>query len=119
MAVSPHMIKSKNAFSIVRVNWTDPALHALDGVFEYISRDAPVYAQNFVQRLMAAVDHLEQHPLSGRIVPDLARDDIREIIYQHYRIIYWVSSDEQIDIISVVHGSRDLSQVSYAPWDGI
>ena len=101
----------------MRVNWTDPALFALDGVFEYISRDAPVYAQHFVQQLMAAVDRLEQHPLSGRRVPELTRDDVREVIYHQYRIIYWVISDEQVDIVGVVHGSRDLGQAGITPWD--
>lgn len=101
----------------MRVNWTDPALNALDGVFDYISRDAPVYAQQFAQQLMAAVDRLDLHPLSGRTVPEFQRHDIREVIYQQYRIIYWVLSDEQIDIISVVHGSRDLGQISNAPWE--
>jgi len=50
-------------------------------------------------------------------VPEFQRHDIREVIYQQYRIIYWVLSDEQIDIISVVHGSRDLGQISNAPWE--
>jgi addiction module RelE/StbE family toxin len=100
----------------VLVNWTEPALNALDGIDEYISRDAPVYAQHFIEQLMASVDRLEIFPLSGRTVPEAERDDIREIIFQHYRIIYWVISDEQIDIIGVVRVSRDLSDRGIQPW---
>jgi addiction module RelE/StbE family toxin len=100
----------------VRVNWTDPALDALNAIDEYISRDAPVYAQRFIEHLLAAVDRLEQFPLSGRPVPETRLDAIREIIFQNYRIIYWLVSDERIDIISVVHGSRDLGNPAIQPW---
>lgn len=99
------------------VNWTEPAFNALDGIYEYISRDAPVYAQHFVQQLMAAVDRLEQQPLSGRTVPEVEREDIREVICQGYRIFYWVVSDEQIDIVGVVNGRRDLGNTDNPPWE--
>lgn len=52
----------------------------------------------------------------GRLVPEAGvRDDIRELIYQGYRIIYLLSS-ELSEIITVVHGSRDLTR-SDKPWD--
>jgi toxin ParE1/3/4 len=72
----------------VIVNWTERALSSLDGIYEYINRDVPVYAQHFVQQIMSSVDRLEHHPLSGRRVAESERDDIREIIFQRYRIIY-------------------------------
>jgi toxin ParE1/3/4 len=65
----------------VRVNWTDPAIDALDSIDEYISRDAPIYAQRFIEQLMACVDRLEEFPLSGRLVPEAERDDVREVIF--------------------------------------
>lgn len=101
----------------MHVNWTESALESLDRIFEYISREAPVYAQHFIQQLMATVDRLEQQPLSGRAVPEIERDNIREVIFHRYRIIYWVISSDKIDIISVVHSSRDLSQISSPPWE--
>lgn len=99
------------------VNWTEPALDALDAIDEYISRDAPIYAQHFIEQLMTAVDRLVDFPLSGRVVPEAERDDIREVIVQHYRIIYWIPSEQRIDIIGVVHGSRDLSDAGNQPWE--
>lgn len=100
----------------MRVNWTDPAIDALDGIDEYISRDAPIYAQRFIEQLMECVDRLVEFPLSGRPVPEAKSDDIREVIFQSYRIIYWVLSVEQIDILGVLHGSRDLSSPVNQPW---
>ena len=53
----------------------------------------------------------------GRLVPEAEdRDDIRELIYQGYRIIYLLTS-ERAEIITVVHGSMDLSKQENKPWD--
>jgi toxin ParE1/3/4 len=45
-------------------------------------------------------------PLSGRIVGFLKNENVREIIEGNYRIVYHIN-DEQIDIVAVVHTSRD------------
>ena len=30
---------------------------------------------------------------------------------------YWVVTDERIDILSVIHGSRDLTRTDNFPWE--
>jgi len=70
-----------------------------------------------VRQIIGAVDRLENFPLSGRQVPEAERPEIREVIFQHYRIIYWLVSAERIDILSVLHGSRDLTHTNSQPWD--
>ena len=99
------------------VNWTLKAQSALDGIYNYIHQDAPFYAERFVQHIIESADRLEDFPLSGRVVPEAERDDIREIIFQSYRIIYWVINSERIDILTVLHGSRDLTNPEHQPWN--
>lgn len=99
------------------VNWTLKAQTALDSIYDYIHQDAPFYAERFVQQLIESADRLDQFPLIGRVVPEANRDDIREVIFQSYRIIYWVVSEERIDIITVLHGSRDLTNPENQLWD--
>jgi toxin ParE1/3/4 len=60
-----------------------------------------------VERLVQAVDILEDHPEAGRVVPELGRKDIREVIRGSYRIVYLVSG-EVIHILTVFHASRLL-----------
>ena len=43
----------------------------------------------------------------GRKVPEYNDPKLREIIYKNYRIIYLVKNI-QLEIISVIHGSRKL-----------
>jgi len=43
--------------------------------------------------------------------------DVREPIYQGYRIIY-LTRPERVFIVTIVHGSRDLAAKEVKPWDG-
>ncbi len=101
----------------VSVNWTQRAEDSLDAIYDYIASDAPRYAGQFVEKIIAAVDQLEDFPLSGRPVPEAEREDIREVIFQDYRIIYWVISDEQVDIVGVLHGALNLMLPKNQIWE--
>jgi plasmid stabilization system protein ParE len=51
-------------------------------------------------------------------VPEAERDDIREIVYQGYRAIYQLrEAQQEIVIVSVVHGSRDLGNAKNQTWN--
>ena len=52
---------------------------------------------------------LENFPLSGRVVPEFATDELRELIIGSYRMIYYVVSDKRIDILTIHHSSMLLS----------
>jgi addiction module RelE/StbE family toxin len=95
----------------MNVVWSRQALLDLENIHDYIASDNPIYAKAFVERLLHTTRHLPQFPLSGRIMPESKNITIRELIYQGYRIIYCVQSNS-IQIITVVHGSRDLNHQS-------
>ena len=93
----------------MKLHWSDVAEADLDDIHDYIARDVPYYAELFVDRLIEATDKLEEHPRIGRRIPEAdQRDEIRELIVQGYRIIYRVAG-EDVHILSVVHGSRNLA----------
>jgi toxin ParE1/3/4 len=101
----------------MRVEWTDPAIADLAAIRDYIARDSEHYAVQFIGRLIGAVDKLESFPELGRRVPEaLESEDLREILFQSYRIIYRFRS-ERAQIITVLHGSRDLAQMMPKPWE--
>ena len=54
----------------MNVVWTDEAKAHLDGIYQYIKRDAPFYARQTVDKLTHRVEQLIDHPRSGRIVPN-------------------------------------------------
>jgi len=49
-------------------------------------------------------------------VPETNDENLRELIYQRYRIHYRIRND-CIEMLSVIHGARDLEQLKPAPWE--
>ncbi|MCC6967005.1 MAG: type II toxin-antitoxin system RelE/ParE family toxin [Nitrospira sp.] len=68
--------------------WTRRAIADVQAIKQFIAQDSPHAAQLVAQRLVAAVDRLTLFPESGRIVPELADPQIREVVQGSYRIVY-------------------------------
>jgi toxin ParE1/3/4 len=101
----------------MKIVWSEIAEADLDDIYDYIARDVPYYAEQFTGRMVDAVGVLADHPELGRHVPEAGeRDDVRELVFQGYRIIYVIKPD-RAEIVSVIHGSRDLAHPSNKPWE--
>lgn len=100
----------------MRVEWTEPALDDMMAIRDYITEDSPESAYRFIERLFDAAEPLANQPQMGRHVPEAERQDVRELLYKDYRIIYRIKP-KQVDILTVVHGSRDLKRLKTKPWD--
>jgi len=92
-----------------RLIWSLAAADDLQSIAEYIERDSPRYAAAVVGKIVALARSLPRHPKLGRVVPEFARDDVRERFVYSYRVIYQVQ-DEALVIVNVIHGRRH-----YAP----
>ena len=91
----------------MKVHWTNTAEGHLDAIYAYISQDSPTYALRTVDRITKRSQQIAAFPMSGRRVPEYNIDQIREIIVEHYRLIYHIKSS-QIDIIAVIHGAMEI-----------
>ncbi|HAK96977.1 MAG TPA: type II toxin-antitoxin system RelE/ParE family toxin [Planctomycetes bacterium] len=91
----------------IRIVWTSQAKDDLREIRRFIARDAPRTALAFVWRLRVAVDRLADFPESGRVVPEIVKPEIRELIQGDYRIIYRQRM-ERVEILTVFHGARLL-----------
>jgi len=96
---------------MVKVNWTIHSLENIANIADFISKDSLKYAELFVKRIFERVKILENFPKSGRIVPEINNENIRELIFGNYRIVYKLY-ETHIDIITVHHGARLLSNSS-------
>ncbi len=68
-----------------------------------------MYADAVVIEIFDAVDRLARFPRSGRVVPEMDDENIREVIVGSYRVIYDVN-EEAVRILSVIHGAQRFSK---------
>lgn len=64
-----------------------------------------LYAPVFIQKIINSVERLIEFPRSGRIVPEFNVENIREIIFHNYRIVYRIKNT-YLEIILVTHGAK-------------
>jgi addiction module RelE/StbE family toxin len=100
----------------MRIEWTAPALEDMSNIRDYIAEDSTENAYRFIERLFDAAAQLTDFPERGRHAPEAERSDVRELLYNDYRIIYRIKP-EKVDILTVLHDSRDLKRLRTKPWD--
>ena len=99
---------------MAEIKFTKRALDDIESIAGYISRDSVRYAKLTVQKIFERIQLLKDNPQMGRIVPEVNKDDFREIIYGNFRIIYHYEKDI-VHILSIHHSSRDLSKRGILP----
>lgn len=92
------------------LRWTEHAVAQLASIAEYVSISSPVYAEHLVDRIARRLDQAREFPESGRVVPEFARAEIRELIDWPYRLVYRVHADA-VEVLSVLHGRQELREL--------
>ncbi len=92
---------------MVKIRWSSLARDDLREIVKYIAQDSPDYAKFFAQKIITYVKNLKSFPRVGRSLKEVANPDIRQLIYQNYRIIYQIQNDV-VEIITIVHCARLL-----------
>ena len=102
---------------MAQVRWSLTAGNDLQEIEDFIARDSVLHAITFVDRIVESAETLLKTPQVGRMIPEFNRSDLRELIFRGYRIVYLLQNNE-ILILRVVHGARDLpALVRREPWN--
>lgn len=96
----------------MRLVWTKEALLRLKEIDEYISRDNPPASVEFVDRLISVAETLVDYPKKGRVVPELSLENIRELLFKNYRIVYLVKRSS-VEILTVFEGHQLLKKEEF------
>jgi len=89
----------------MKLFWTKEALLRLQEIEEYIARDNPKIAVEFVDKLISIAETLVDNPKKGRVVPELSLENIRELLYKNYRIVYLVKKS-LLEVLTVFEGHQ-------------
>jgi len=88
--------------------WSPAARDDLHDIVVFIARDNPNRAMSFGYELISETEF----PELGRSVPEYRDDNIREIIFRPYRIVYRIDHERRLcEIARVWHSARGLPQL--------
>ena len=91
----------------MKIIWSRESLQQLIEIENYISRDNPERAVQFINRLIDRAGKIKDYPYKGRVVPEFSLNEIREVFEKNYRIVYRIS-EKQIEILTVFEGHKLL-----------
>lgn len=92
------------------LRWTERAARDLMESGAYIAESDPTAARAWVERLRQRALKASKMPRTGRAVPEVARDDVREVFERSYRVVYRVV-DDGIVVLTVFEGHRLLGEL--------
>jgi plasmid stabilization system protein ParE len=82
----------------------------LEAIAEYIATDSASYAAAVIKTILNTASSFSRFPFSGRVVPELGDENIREWFAYSYRVIYRIEN-EAVTVAAIVHGKRLLDRV--------
>jgi len=85
--------------------WSQRARRDLLEIGDFIAHDKPGAAARLVSRITDMIERVVHFPAAGRVVPEVGRDDIREVILDKYRIVYRLR-DNEITVLTVFRSHR-------------
>ncbi|MBL1277769.1 MAG: type II toxin-antitoxin system RelE/ParE family toxin [Ectothiorhodospiraceae bacterium] len=90
---------------MARVTWTREADRWLRDIFDYISLEDPIAANNVVEGIYQKSQILEEFPQIGYQYEHQSKRNVRILLYGHYRIAYEIADTQELFILGVFHGS--------------
>lgn len=98
----------------MKITWSTIAVEQVREIASYLALDKPSAAENWIEGIFESVDRLAGFPQSGRMVPEIKRNEIREIVQGSYRVIYKVQ-ETQILILLVKAYRQKLKENEIEP----
>lgn len=71
----------------MKIVWSPLAIERVTEIARYIAQDNPTAARQGVEDVCAKVEQVRSAPASGRVVPEVNRKELRELLFGNYRII--------------------------------
>jgi toxin ParE1/3/4 len=93
-----------------KIHFSPKAEEDLDQIFNYYLDKSKSVSMRYFREIIGSIEKLAEFPEIGRVVPEFLDEGIkkyRELIYEHYRIIYRVDH-KQVLIIRILDSSMLL-----------
>lgn len=92
----------------MKLLFADSAINDLMDIKTYYrEQGVKQIGDQFVSEIIAHLEVLIEHPEIGRMVPEFAESDIRELIHPPFRVVYWLDNP-QVHVVRVWRSERLL-----------
>jgi toxin ParE1/3/4 len=95
---------------MAEVVWTERAAAWLQDIYDYIAQDSPAAATRTVEAIYNKVSLLSEFPELGYRYERQPEQNLRILLYGHYRIAYLINADGHIDVVGVFHAALDMDR---------
>lgn len=93
----------------MKIIWSPIARTKIKEILEYVAEDNPDTALTLIDQFETKVEKLKENPDSGRVLPELKNDKIRElVVHKNYGVIYEINPDI-IEILTIRHFRQNFS----------
>lgn len=94
------------------LEWTEEASAWVRDIYDHIAADNPDAAERVAEGLYRRAEQLREHPESGYRYAR-SQQNVRILLYGHYRIAYRVTEERDVRILGVYHGALDITRYLY------
>lgn len=93
-----------------QIRWTEEALRWLREIRDYIARDNPEAARRTAAGIVDRVEILSTFPQLGQRYEGMTDREVRILLYGHYRIAYLVTTERDVQLLGIFHGTLDIDR---------
>jgi len=91
-----------------KVDLAESAYLDLEEIESIIGETSNSIARAFINKIFDKIDLLVDYPLLGKQVREFENPQIRELLQGKYRIVYYLKTDQEIEVLRIIHGSKLL-----------
>lgn len=93
-----------------KIIWAAGAYDDFDALLKYIEKDSIHYAAAIGEHILIIIESIGSFPHSGKVVSEFDNKNVRERVFQNYRIVYRIKK-KIIEIIAIVHSARSIKGI--------
>ena len=78
---------------MMKLEWSPDALDDLDDIWSTIAEDNVSKAVSFVEEIRERAQDLLIAPKSGIMIPEIGKEELRELHYKNYTVVYEIRKE--------------------------
>jgi toxin ParE1/3/4 len=93
-----------------KIRFSELSRADLQQIYRYIANDSPARGQKLMVEITQCCEQsIAEYPEMGRVRSEIYQD-LRSLVFKRY-VIFYRELDEAIEIVRILHGSRDVDLV--------